>query len=97
MKEELFEGGEPTRLVPKSYWGSDVHFEMVGAAVGHFLLLGGLRFSVLHPAVYAHLAKQCIDPEDVIDLPCAADIPLNAATVDTKDFIDKACSEQCIF
>ena len=64
---------------------------MVGAAVGHFLLLGGLGFSVLHPEVYAHLAKQCIDPEDVIDLPCTADIPLNAAIVDTKDFIDKAC------
>lgn len=89
LKEELFEGGSDHRLVPKNYWGCDTEFEMAGAAVAHSLLLGGPGFSVLHPAVYAHLALCSIDPENVIDLPCADDIPLNAATYDTKEFIDK--------
>ena len=88
VREELFEGGQ-TRLVPKNYWGCDMDFEMVGAAIAHSLLLGGPGFPVLHPAVCAHLALHPVDPESISDLPCADDIPLNAATFDTKNFIDK--------
>lgn len=88
VEEELFEGNA-TRLVPRNYWGIESEMEMAGAAVAHSLLLGGPGFPVLHPAVYAHLSIRSVDPEDVLDYPCADDIPLNAATVDTKDLIDK--------
>ena len=77
--------------MPKNHWGCGIDFEMLGAAVAHSLLLGGPGFPVLHPAIYAHLALCRVDPECVADLPCADDIPLNAATFDTKDFIDKVC------
>lgn len=88
IEENLFEG-QANRLVPKNHWGIAVDFEMAGAAIAHSLLLGGPGFPVLHPAVYAHLSLQVVEPEDVSDHPCAEDIPLNLATKDTKDLIDK--------
>lgn len=91
LQEELFEGND-YRLVPKYHWGSNYDFEIAGAAVAHSIILGGPGFAVLHPAIYAHMAIQ--DPEvmDVSDLPCADDIPLNSATSDTIDLIDKVSS-----
>lgn len=63
---------------------------MAGAAVAHSLLLGGPGFRLIHPAVYAHLAIKTLDPEqEFLDFPCAEDVPLNAATEDTKKLIDK--------
>ena len=69
--------------------------EMAGAAVAYSLLLGGPGFPILHPAVYAHLAIRPVDPERVSDHPSAKDIPLNAATVDTKDLIEKVINYYC--
>ena len=88
VKTELFEGRE-ARLVPKNHWGSEVDFEMAGAAVGQSILLGGPSFPYLHPAIYAHLAVRTLEPGEVVDLPCAEDVPLNAATADLKDLIEK--------
>lgn len=48
-------------------------------------------FRVFHPAIYLHLVCSHRTPEDVLDFPCAGDIPLNAASNDTKEFIEKVC------
>ena len=55
ISEELFEG-QPERLLPRSYWGSEVDFEIAGTAVAHSMLSGGPGFACLHPAVYSQLA-----------------------------------------
>ena len=88
IKKELFEGQE-NRLLPKNVWGADTNYQMAGAAIAHSLVLGGPGFGVIHPAVYSHLVA--LAPENVSDFPCADDIPLNAASNDTKEFIDKVC------
>ena len=83
--------------MPKNHWGSDCDFEIAGAAVAHSIIFGGPGFEVLHPAIYAHMAIQ--DPEvmDFLNLPCADDIPLNLATSDTKDLIDKVSSANHLY
>lgn len=88
IEEELFEG-QANRLVPRNHWGIEAELEMAGAAIAHSVLLGGPGFPVIHPAVYAYLSIRVVDPENVSDHPCAEDIPLNAATADTKDLINK--------
>ena len=62
---------------------------MAGAAIGHSILLGGPAFPVLHPTIYSSLVGRVVDPADIEDLPCSDDIPLNAATADTKNLITK--------
>ena len=94
IQEELFEG-QSNRLVPKNHRGSDSELEMAGAAIAHSLLLGGPGFKVVHPAVYSHLALRPFDLLNCSDLPCADDIPLNAATEDTKVLIDKVLLLWC--
>ena len=76
---ELFEG-QPERLLPRSYWGSEHDFEIPGTAVPHSILSGGPGFACLHPIIYAQLAVHSI--LEVEDTCCAEDIPQNAATVD---------------
>lgn len=78
-------------MLPRSHWGAETDFEMAGAAVAHSILSSGLGFPFFHPAVYAHLAVQPLDSSNinVSDLPCAEDIPLDAATADLKQLIDQ--------
>ena len=95
IKNELFEGVS-NRLVPKNY--NESALEIAGAAVAHSILLGGPGFPTLHPAVYAHLARNTelyysnAENVAIADFPCADDIPLNLSTIDMKDFINEVRS-----
>ena len=63
---------------------------MAGVVLAHSLLQGGPGFPVLHPGIiYAHLSIKMVDAEAIIEHPCAEDLPLNAATLDTRDLINK--------
>lgn len=87
ITEKLFEG-QPERLLPRSYWGSEHDFEIAGTAVAHSILSGGPGFACLHPAIYAQLAVHSI-LDEVEDMCCAEDIPRNAATVDIISLIEE--------
>ena len=86
---ELFEG-QNERLVPKSHWGCESNFQLVGAIIAHSVLQSGPAFPCIHPAIYARIAGKYSELS-VDELPNVDDIPCHAGTLDLLEFIDKVC------
>ena len=87
--ERYFVGDRFCRL-PKKDWSEEGNFEMIGLMIAHSILQGGPAFPVLCPAMYELLAR---DREAAVQsLPMKSDIPLDMASVDLHDLIEKVSS-----
>lgn len=85
--------GDRFRRLPKKNWSEESNFETIGLMIAHSVLQGGPAFPVLCPAMYELLAR---DREAAIQsLPMKCDIPLDMASVDLHDLIEKV-SYNCI-
>lgn len=100
VNEEYFEG-DMQRRVPKCHYGCEMQLQLAGTIVAHSLLLGGPGLPCIHPGLLHVVVKDSLEGLEAHELPRKSDIPLNAATANLIELIDKvSCIEilcVCVF
>ena len=86
----FFEGSE-FRRIPKKDWDLTSQFELVGMLISHSVLQGGPSLTCLSPAIYSLISKSGSSCDHFEEMPSKEDIPMNMATAQLHDFIEKVC------